>query len=97
MLTISLVLFQDRHDEAWKIVARLHRRANDPDQTFAREEFYQMRRQVDADKLMTANEGMTTLFTKPSYRKRMFCAFMMMYAAQCTGNLVIYSMFYALS
>lgn len=87
------MLFQNRHEEAWKIVAKLHHRANDPDGLFAREEFTQMSQQVKADQAAIKSETVMDLFRKPSYRKRMVCAFLMMYAAQSTGNLVIYSKF----
>lgn len=91
------LIMKDRHDEAWVILAKLHgisgHDQDSPLATFAKEEFYQMRHQVAADKRQAAIEGdsLTTLFTKPSYRKRMFCAFMTMFAAESTGILVIYS------
>jgi len=86
----------DRFDEAWAIVLKLHADGKDPeaeDVHFATEEFYQMRRQVAADKAMASQETLMTLFTKPSYRKRMICGFLTMYGAESTGILVIYSTF----
>lgn len=96
MLT-SPVIIKDRPDEAWVVMERLHgiqgHDEHSPMAVFAREEFYQMRQQVAADKRMAAIEGdsIKTLFTKPSYRKRMICAFFTMFAAESTGILVIYS------
>jgi hypothetical protein len=84
----------DRFDEAWTIVLKLHSDGKDPDSDaahFATEEFYQMRRQVAADKAVASQETLWTLFTKPSYRKRMICAFLTMFGAESTGILVIYS------
>lgn len=89
-----LVLVQKRPDDAWKIVSKLHGVADETQSTttsFAREEFYQMSAQVLADERMAANETVMTLFTKPSYRKRMLCAFLTMFGAESTGILVIYS------
>lgn len=52
-----------------------------------------MRKQVDADKRQAQIDGNSfmVLFKKPSYRKRMFCAFMTMFAAESTSILVVYS------
>ena len=68
-----VVLLHDRHDEAWKIITKMNNKADDPDERFAREEFYQMRQQVEADRRLLQTESWQTLFTKPSYRKRMLC------------------------
>ncbi|KIX06601.1 uncharacterized protein Z518_04577 [Rhinocladiella mackenziei CBS 650.93] len=89
------LLVQDRHDEAWKVVEKLHCGVEDSHDSataqFAREEFYQMSHQVAADKKMSSKETVWTLFTKPSYRKRMFCAFLVMFGSESTGILVIYN------
>ncbi len=86
----------DRPKEAWEIVLKLHSDGKNVDSEaahFANEEFYQMRRQVIADKAFASEETLWTLFTKPSYRKRMVCAFLTMFGAESTGILVIYSTF----
>ncbi|OAA59741.1 General substrate transporter [Niveomyces insectorum RCEF 264] len=91
------LILKDRPNEAWTVIAKLHGIAghdqDSPMAAFAREEFYQMRQQVAADKRIIAVEGgsVKTLFVKPSYRKRMFCAFITMFAAQSTANLVVYN------
>jgi hypothetical protein len=85
---------QGRSDEAWKAVSKLHAIEGDADPgalIFAKEEFYQISRQVQADQTVAADEGFMTLFTKPSYRKRMICAFLTMFGSESTGILVIYS------
>lgn len=41
-----------RVDEAREIVYRLHRMPNDPDQEYARAEFYQMSKQAEIDRTM---------------------------------------------
>ena len=88
---ISQVLVQGRSQEAWLIIARLHQRSDDPEQLFAREEFYQMSRQVDNDKSMRDSMKLKELWTKPSYRKRMICGFITMFASESSAILVIYS------
>ncbi|KAK5148110.1 hypothetical protein LTR04_000705 [Oleoguttula sp. CCFEE 6159] len=91
VLTVNLVLTRDRRDEAWAIVSRLHGDpTNEDSQLYAREEFYQMTQQVQADAIAWAQGGNKQLFTKPSYRKRMWMGFFIQYAAQSTGAQVIY-------
>lgn len=58
---------------------------------FAREEFYQMSRQVEADRIKSESETFIDLFRKPSYRKRFICGGLTMFAAMSSGILVIYS------
>jgi hypothetical protein len=85
------VLTRDRRDEAWAIVSRLHGDlANEESNMYAREEFYQMVQQVQADATAWAQGGNRQLLTKPSYRKRMWMGFFIQYAAQSTGAQVIY-------
>jgi hypothetical protein len=50
-----------------------------------------MKHQAAIDLEMASKETVWTLFTKPSYRKRMICAFFTMFGAESTGILVIYS------
>ncbi|KAK2783069.1 hypothetical protein FQN53_009373 [Emmonsiellopsis sp. PD_33] len=80
------ILTRDRKDEAWKTVSKLHGN----DETYAREEFYQMVQQAQSDSAAWAQGGNKQLFTKPSYRKRMWMGFFIQYAAQTTGAQVIY-------
>ena len=84
------MLTRDRVEEAWKIVRRLHGDPNDEEDTFARNEFYQMVQQVQLDSTAWAQTGNKALFTKPSYRKRMWMGFFIQYSAQTTGAMVIY-------
>jgi hypothetical protein len=89
---------QNRVDDAWHVVEKLHgSHSNVEAETFAKEEFYQMRCQVAADQTMASGETVWTLFTKPSYRKRMICAFLTMFGAESTGILVVYSKFLQLA
>ena len=46
------LLMKGRVDEARDIVFKLHSSANDPDQEYARAEFYQMSKQAEIDRTM---------------------------------------------
>ena len=85
------LLMRGKRDEAWKIVKRLHGDDTDGGSTYAEEEFNQMSRQVEIDSEVWAHTGYRALFTKPSYRNRMWMGFFIQYAAQSTGAQVIYS------
>jgi hypothetical protein len=87
---LSVVLTRNRRDEAWAIVSKLHGDETEERRNFAREEFHQMTQQVQADAAAWAQGGNRQLFTKPSYRKRMWMGFFIQYAAQSTGAQVIY-------
>ena len=49
-----------------------------------------MTQQVQNDALAWDQGGNRQLFTKPSYRKRMWMGFFVQYAAQTTGAMVVY-------
>lgn len=87
----TLVLLQDRKLEAWEIVQKLHNSPDDPDQLFAREEYYQMMSQAEFDRRLVQEESVLDLFRKPSYRKRLICGGLTMFACESSGILVIYS------
>jgi hypothetical protein len=91
-LLTELVLTRDRKDEAWKIVSRLHSSEKSEEaRRFTRDEFYQMAQQVQSENAAWATGGgHRQIFTKPSYRKRMWMGFFIQYAAQSTGAQVIY-------
>jgi hypothetical protein len=46
------LLMKGRIDEAREVVFKLHSSKNDPDQEFARGEFYQMSKQAELDRTM---------------------------------------------
>jgi len=90
------LLQQNRPEESWHIVAKLHVGASDDlysdENSFARQEFHQMRKQVEADsKAWTAGGGIRQIFTKPSYRKRFAIGFFTQIAAESTGSMVVYN------
>jgi hypothetical protein len=84
------VLMQDRKSEAWHVLSKLHGQT-DESEVFAREELYQIQQQIQEDRTGDAQKSIFQLLRKASHRKRFFCAFMVMFAAQSSGNTVIYS------
>jgi hypothetical protein len=91
VLTSFLVLSQNRANESWEIIKRLHSDPNDPDATLALQEFYQMAQQVAVDDAAwKGGGGYKQLWTKPSFRKRMLVGFFTEFAVQTTGSNVIY-------
>jgi hypothetical protein len=74
-------------EKAWSIISRLHASKKDPDDTYARQEFYQMRRQADADAEMSSS--WLEMFRKPSYLKRSLLVMALAFIGQSTGVLVI--------
>ena len=84
------VLTRNRREEAWNIIARLHGNADDDQQIYAREEFYQMMQQAESDAIAWKQGGNRQLFTKKSYVKRLWMGFFVQYAVQTTGAMVVY-------
>jgi hypothetical protein len=78
---------QGRHEEAQVILNRLHSDSTDPENTYARAEFYQIEKQVLIDR--TLDTSWVHIFKKPSYRKRAFLAIGTCAIIQCSGVLVI--------
>ncbi len=80
------LLMHGRKDEAWKVVARLHASKRDPEQVFAREEFYQMQVQAEQDRSKPAS--WRVLLSK-AHRKRVMLACGLTVLGQSTAVLVI--------
>ncbi|KAF2492557.1 MFS general substrate transporter [Lophium mytilinum] len=81
------LLLKGKVDKAQEIVYKLHKIKNDPDQEFARGEFYQMQKQAELDR--TLDPGWVAMFSKPSYRKRTALAMGFAFIGQSTAVLVI--------
>ena len=83
------MISKGRHDDALRIVQKLHHDKRDPSDAFAYNEFMQIKQQYEIDKAnrVTWKE----MFTRPSYRKRLIIGFMVMFASQTTGTTVINS------
>lgn len=78
------LLMKGRVEEARTITMRLHTMKGDPDQEFAREEFYQMSKQAEVDRKL--DPGWIELFRRPSYRKRCVLAMSFAFIGQSTGT-----------
>lgn len=76
------LLMKGRIEEARKVVFRLHARKDDPDNEFARSEFYQMTKQAEVDREL--EPGWIEMFRRPSYRKRSFIAMGFAFIGQST-------------
>ncbi|KAI5366805.1 hypothetical protein CUC08_Gglean010066 [Alternaria sp. MG1] len=81
------LIMKDRIDEARVILDRLHGDPADPDNDYARSEFYQISKQIAIDR--TLGSSWVTIFRKPSYRKRAFYTLGLTFFCQCSGVLVI--------
>ncbi|KIW77784.1 hypothetical protein Z517_07617 [Fonsecaea pedrosoi CBS 271.37] len=81
------LVMKDRSDEAKRILLRLHANPDDPDNTFANTEFYQIHEQIALDR--HRDSSWRHLFRKPSYRKRCLIAMGTTAIIECCGGLVI--------
>jgi MFS family permease len=81
------LLMHNRVDEAWAKVSRLHHDPRDPENMSAREEFFQMRKQIELE--ARDPSGYWAILSTPSYAKRAFLACFVQLAANSTGALVI--------
>jgi MFS family permease len=81
------LLMVGRVGEAREIVMKIHFVKGDPDQEYARGEFYQMQKQTELDQ--TLNPTWKQMFTRPSYRKRIILACGFAFVGQSTAVLVI--------
>lgn len=83
------MLWKGRVDEAWAITQRLHHDPSDPSQLQVKEEFYQMRVQIEHDK--EYNISMWHMFKTPSLRRRILLTSGVLLGGQACGPLVINS------
>lgn len=81
------LLMKGRTDEAWEVISKLHADLNDPDQEYARGEFYQMQKQTEMDR--TLDPTWRQMFEKPSYRKRVVMGMLFAFIGQSTAILVV--------
>ena len=81
------LLMRGRIDEAREVTLKLHSMKGDPDQEFARSEFYQMEKQAEFDR--TLDPSWTEMVRRPSYRKRTAMAMGFAFLGQSTAVLVI--------
>lgn len=81
------LLMMDKKEEAWAVIEKLHKDPRDPDDEFARGEFYQMAQQAAFDR--TTVSTWWEMFRRPSYRKRTLFGMIYLFLTQATAVLVI--------
>ncbi|KAF2397312.1 MFS transporter [Trichodelitschia bisporula] len=81
------LLQEGRREEALDIVKRLHRTPGDPEDVKAREEFYLIEKQFEADKNMVVRPF--EIFRTPANRKRALMGFLLMWGDQFLGIFVM--------
>lgn len=86
------MLQRDRGEAALAVLQRIHADAKDPEGYFAKREFHAMLEQfaLDSD---NCNGSYKELLTQEHNLKRVALGFLALFGAQCTGTLVINSMF----
>ena len=83
------LMMMDRNEEAHDVLIKLHRDKHDEHDTVARTEFYQMKKQVELDRQISAKTSKFELFRTPANRRRALVGFMLMWNNQFTGVLII--------
>lgn len=73
------LISHDKEQEGLKVLQRLHVRRGDTSDIAAKEEYYQIRKQIELDS-QTGVTNFMQMFRTPSYRKRMACGFLVQYA-----------------
>lgn len=75
----------NRVEDARKTVEKLHKSSREEERSFAIAEFYQMQKQAEYDRML--NPSYRQMFTRPSYRKRVFMTAGYAFLAQSTAIL----------
>ncbi|KAI1335076.1 general substrate transporter [Xylariaceae sp. FL0016] len=79
-------------DEAWNVLRRLRQSPTDPDDLVAKEEYYQIEKQLELDAQKLSAYGgnpWKAILKKKSYRKRMVIGFLTQWGAEFGGPLII--------
>ena len=71
------LLSQDRRQEAFEIILRLHSRKGDTNHIEAREEYYLMEKQYEADKKLSLHRPFELMRTKANRRRALVAALLM--------------------
>ncbi|KAK2798621.1 hypothetical protein FQN50_008779 [Emmonsiellopsis sp. PD_5] len=83
------LLEQGRDEEARDIIIRLHRTKDDPNNSTAEKEFFQMKKQLEMDRQQKAQTGKFEIFSTAPNRRRAFIGFALMFGNMFTGVLII--------
>ncbi|KAJ9608743.1 hypothetical protein H2200_006514 [Cladophialophora chaetospira] len=78
---------QDRAEEAEAVLIKLHKRSDDPQHLFARQEMAIIRRQLEYEKMKRV--PVLQAFKQPSLRKRFIIGFLAFWNTQCSGVIVV--------
>lgn len=77
------LLQQDRPDEAWEVIRKLHE-TRSGDISGCKREFYQMQKQLESDR--SVKKGKWDIFATPANRKRSILGFGLMFGNQFTAS-----------
>jgi MFS family permease len=80
------LLLKDKPEQAWMIISALHYDPIDENQEFIKEEFFQMRTQLEFER--TLDSSWLHMLKKSSYRKRTLMACLVTFLGQSTAVLV---------
>ncbi|KAH8755735.1 general substrate transporter [Diaporthe sp. PMI_573] len=87
------LMAMDRYDEGLRVLQDLHRLPGEQNDILAREEFYQIRQQLDLERREGWRQGWLKgwilIFNRESCRKRLLFGFLTLALVQSTGCLVI--------
>lgn len=81
------LVINNKPERGLSVLQKLHQNPNDPDDTFAREEYLQIRRQIELES--TQPQSLVGILKQPHSRRRFFTGFFVQCIAQSTGVLVI--------
>lgn len=81
------LIAHNKESEGLEVLQKLHDKG-DANHIAAKEEFYQIRKQLELER-ETGVQTFMQMIKRPSYRKRIYCGFLVMFAAQSTGVLVV--------
>ena len=87
-MTPRWLLQQNRYDEAHDVIRRLHHTPQDPRETIATKEFYQMVQQIKLDQTLRSRGGNWEIFATKSNRKRALLGFLLMFGNQFTVSVI---------
>ncbi|KAF1813591.1 general substrate transporter [Eremomyces bilateralis CBS 781.70] len=83
------LLQNDRPDEAYEIIKRLHHTKESTDDSQVKREFFQMKKQLELDRQIKAKTGRFEVFATAPNRKRAYVGFTLMFGNQFTGVLIV--------
>jgi MFS family permease len=92
------LMSKGRKDEAWTVLQRLRKSADDPNDLVAKEELYQIEKQLELDhEKLTPYGGnpWKAVLQKKSYRKRMIIGFLTQWGAEFGGPLIIVRIYFS--